>query len=77
MRKLPRSAIVTPMRLGQNVKTRREALGMTQEALAQEAGVSKGYISLLENGVRKDCTSSVLMRLGIALRVKWWKLAED
>ena len=36
--------------LGQVVRKRREALGMTQAAVASRVGVAKSYLSMIENG---------------------------
>jgi len=38
--------------VGRNVRQRRTALGMTQEELAEAAGVSQQYVSGLERGDR-------------------------
>ncbi len=38
--------------LGQNVRKRREALGLTQEALSDKAGLDQTYISGIERGLR-------------------------
>jgi len=38
--------------VGRNVRQRRIALGMTQEELAEAAGVSQQYVSGLERGDR-------------------------
>jgi transcriptional regulator with XRE-family HTH domain len=40
------------MTLGPRIKERRTALGWTQDELAQRAGISKGFLSDLENGKR-------------------------
>jgi len=47
----------------------RERKGMTQEALAKAAGVSRAYLSRLEMG-RHDPPLSRLRKLAKALRVK-------
>ena len=39
--------------IGQRIKTRRRALGKTQENLAEALSVSIGYISQVERGVTK------------------------
>ena len=40
------------MELGARIKTRREELQWTQDVLGQKAGISKGFLSDLENGKR-------------------------
>ena len=68
---------MNPMsRIGTNVRARRTELGLSLEDLAEASGLSKGFLSQLENGQRRDCTSGVLQRIGIALKCRWWKLAE-
>jgi transcriptional regulator with XRE-family HTH domain len=37
--------------LASNIKTRRKALGITQEALALDAGIDRTYISQIERGI--------------------------
>lgn len=38
--------------MGNNVRTIRERLGITQEGLALKSGLTQGYINFLENGKR-------------------------
>lgn len=38
--------------VGKKIKARREALGMSRQALAEEAGVSSAYVAQLETGYR-------------------------
>jgi len=45
---------------GLALKRHRQAAGLTQEALGYEAGLSKNYISLLENGQRQPTLTSLL-----------------
>lgn len=54
--------------MGYHVKELREAVGMTQEELAEKSGVSRMTISALEN---KDCntTSKTLRKIAEALGV--------
>jgi putative transcriptional regulator len=40
-------------KLGEFLKTRREALGLTQRELAQQIGVEASHIAFIENGRRK------------------------
>jgi XRE family transcriptional regulator of biofilm formation len=51
------------------LKRIREARGMTQDALARKAKISKPYISQIENGIRKSPSLPVLRRLAKALGV--------
>lgn len=55
-------------RVGENVRRLREARGLSQEALAFEAGMHRTYVSGIERGVRNP-TVTVLERLAIALKV--------
>jgi len=48
------------MALGDRIKQRREELGWTQEALANRAGLSKGFVSDIENGKRGIGAQSLL-----------------
>ena len=55
------------------LKKFRAARGMTQEALALKAGISRTYIARLELG-QQDPTLSTLEKLAKALKVKPEKL---
>lgn len=52
--------------LGQNVRRRREARELTQERLAEKAGLDPTYISGIERGLRNPCIVNVA-RLAKAL----------
>jgi transcriptional regulator with XRE-family HTH domain len=52
-----------PRELGQRVLQRRNELELTQEALAQQAAVSRNYISLIERGEAKNVSTGILGRL--------------
>lgn len=60
-------------RVGANVRRKREAIGLSQEALAFEAGMHRTYISGIERGVRNP-TVTVLERLAIALKTEMAEL---
>lgn len=51
---------------GRNVRRLREEAGLSQEQLAFEAGMKRGYLSDLERGVRNP-TIRALARLATAL----------
>ena len=46
--------------VGERIKKRRTELGWTQDVLAQKAGVSKSFLSDLENGKRKVGADTLL-----------------
>lgn len=52
--------------VGENVRSRRQALGMTQEAFAAKSGLSQQYISGLERGLRNP-TVVTLFEMSVAL----------
>jgi y4mF family transcriptional regulator len=56
--------------VGQRIKERRVELGWTQEQLAQKAGISKSFLSELENGKRSVSADNLLdlaRALGVSL----------
>jgi transcriptional regulator with XRE-family HTH domain len=53
--------------LGTRVKTRREAMGLTQQKLAETAKVSRPYLSLIERGEATNLSMQVLGRIALAL----------
>jgi len=53
--------------LGDRVRKRRRALGLTAKSLAKAAGVSTSYISQVERGHQKDPSLPALRRLAEAL----------
>lgn len=56
-------------RVGENVRRLREKRGVSQEELADNAGLHRTYVSGVERGVRNP-TIIVLERLAIALGVE-------
>ena len=62
-------------RVSMKLKKYREDRGLTQEALAKKAGLSRAYIARLEIG-RHNPTLSTLEKLAKALKVKVGKLLE-
>lgn len=55
------------MTLATNIRSRREARGMSLTALAHLAGVSKGYISQLENAEETRPSADILQRIAETL----------
>lgn len=62
-------------RVAAKVKALRERRGLTQEQLAEKAGISRTYLARLETA-RQDPTLSTLEKLAKALRVKVSALVE-
>ncbi len=56
-----------------NLRARRLKLGLSQEALADKAGLDRTYISSCERGLR-NVTLTSLAQLGAALGVEPWRL---
>lgn len=54
--------------LGNHIKTLRKAKNLTLDALAQESGISKGYLSRVENA-QNDPSFSILLKISRALSV--------
>ena len=56
------------VRFGRNVRHIRRERGLSQEALAEEAGIHRTYVSDVERGARNP-TITVVQKLAIALNV--------
>jgi transcriptional regulator with XRE-family HTH domain len=54
--------------LGERVKTSRQSLGWTQDKLAQEAGISKSFLSEIEND-KANVSGENLMKLANTLDI--------
>jgi transcriptional regulator with XRE-family HTH domain len=52
--------------LGKAIRQLREARGMTQEALAQEAGITVGHMSMIERG-HSNPTWATVKAVAVAL----------
>lgn len=63
-------------RLGHVLKQLREAKGLTQDALAKRAKVTRPYITMLEAGVKKNPSLATLKRIAGALGVSVTELLE-
>ena len=59
--------------LGQYLKAERERAGLSQEAVAAKAQISREYLSQLERDAKVP-TVGVLIRLAAALGTTGWKL---
>ena len=59
---------MTLQHLGERIKQARERRGLTQQQLADSAGLSRGYLARLEIG-RHDPSVSTVISLAKALKV--------
>jgi transcriptional regulator with XRE-family HTH domain len=64
-----------PQGIGMRVKEYRERRRLTQEALAERAGISRTYLARLETG-KHDPTANVLKKLAKALGIKVGRLID-
>ena len=60
-----------------NLKAIRQEMHLTQEELAEKAGVGRVTISRLETGELKETTAGTLAKLARALNVSLDKLVEE
>jgi transcriptional regulator with XRE-family HTH domain len=68
---------VPPKRLRSVIKEKRIALGLTQEQLADKAGVTKNYVTMVERGARKGVSVMVKVALATALDIAPTQLLTD
>jgi transcriptional regulator with XRE-family HTH domain len=61
---------------GRAVRNRRVAAGLSQEALAERAGLHPTYVSMVERGIRNP-TLDVSARIAKALKIGLPKLVEE
>lgn len=59
--------------LGAELEKARKRAGLTQEALAVKAGLTREYVSHLERG-KYSPTVEVLLRLAAAMQTRAWRL---
>ena len=59
---------VTPRNVGQKIRDRRIARGLTRADLAEYAGVSESYLGALESGSYTNPTIQILRILGAELK---------
>ncbi len=60
---------------GQVLRTLRLERGLSQEALALEAGIQRNYVSLIERGINQP-TITTIFKLSVALEIRPSKLIE-
>lgn len=61
---------------GEAVRTRREALGLSQEAFADKAGIHRTYVSSIERG-KVGISIVIAHRLAVALETPLSRLWRD
>ncbi len=64
-------------KVGEKIKEKREALGLSTVALAAAAGVSERAIYLLEKGVTRAPARATVQKLAAALGLEEGELAGD
>ncbi len=57
------------MKLGQKIRQLREEKGLSLNGLAEEASISKAYLSQLENDVSKQPSAEILLKIASALGI--------
>jgi transcriptional regulator with XRE-family HTH domain len=65
-----------PKRIGDALRKRREALGVSQEAFADSIGMHRAYYGALERG-EKNLQLSTLERVCEGLDVRAWEVLRD
>lgn len=58
---------MNPQELGRRVGKKRKDMGLSQETLAERAGISRNYLSIIERGDAKNISMDVLNRVAAAL----------
>lgn len=63
--------------LAQKVSHRRDELGLSQQAVADRAKISRNYVSLIERGEAQNISTAVLEQLATALQLTIADLLEN
>jgi transcriptional regulator with XRE-family HTH domain len=63
-------------RLGGAIRKRREALGFSQEAFADQIEMHRTYYGAIERG-EKNLTMSTLARICAGLEARMWEVVRD
>ncbi|WP_456256872.1 helix-turn-helix domain-containing protein, partial [Campylobacter jejuni] len=65
-----------PLYLGPRIKRLRRELGLTQQAMAEDLGISPSYVALIERNQR-PLTADLLLRLARGYKLDMAELAAD
>ena len=65
-----------PERIGMAIRRRREALGLSQEAFADDIGMHRNYYGSLERG-RKVMRIDTLEKVAAGLGTDGWRLLKE
>lgn len=65
-----------PLRLGKALRSRREALGFSQESYADEIGMHRTYYSAIERG-EKNLQLDTLSRICAGLKTPIWEVLRE
>jgi transcriptional regulator with XRE-family HTH domain len=68
---------MNPKELGRHVKKLRQELGLSQETLAEQASISRNYLSLIERGAARNISIGVLGQLAAVLGTSMAELAGE
>lgn len=71
-----RSTSARPLFLGPRIKRLRRELGLTQQAMAEDLGISPSYVALIERNQR-PLTADLLLRLARSYKLDMSELATD
>jgi transcriptional regulator with XRE-family HTH domain len=63
-------------RIGNALRSRREAIDISQENFAEQVGMHRTYYSAIERGL-KNVRMETLERLCAALKTKMWEVVKD
>lgn len=63
-------------RLGGAIRKRRESLGISQEAFADQIDMHRTYYSAIERG-EKNLTMSTLARICTGLNARMWEIVRE
>lgn len=72
----PRDSASRPLFLGPRIKRLRRELGLTQQAMAEDLGISPSYVALIERNQR-PLTADILLRLARSYKLDMGELAAD